>query len=64
MAKTSETTARGAGDRDTYASAAAQDALVRTIPGARRLTYAGAGHGFHWEDPAQFATDLMTFLRQ
>jgi pimeloyl-ACP methyl ester carboxylesterase/tetratricopeptide (TPR) repeat protein len=52
------------GDRDTYASAAAQDALVRTIPGARRLTYAGAGHGFHWEDPAQFATDLMTFLRQ
>ncbi len=63
LAKVTVPTLVAWGDRDTYTSGAAQDTLVRTIPGARRLTYAGAGHGFHWEDPAQFAKDLMTFLR-
>jgi len=62
LAKVTVPTLVARGNRDTYASGAAQDALVRTIPGAQPLTYAGAGHGFHWEDPAQFAKDLVAFL--
>jgi pimeloyl-ACP methyl ester carboxylesterase len=26
------------------------------------IVYAGAGHGFHWEDPDSFARDLTAFV--
>ncbi|WP_270934781.1 alpha/beta fold hydrolase [Falsiroseomonas oryzae] len=48
------------GDRDTLAHDA-QAALARGIPGALRLTYRGAGHALHWEEPARFAADLGAF---
>jgi pimeloyl-ACP methyl ester carboxylesterase len=50
------------GDRDAYAGRAHQDALLAQLPHARRAFYEGAGHAFHWEDPAQFARDLVAFL--
>jgi non-heme chloroperoxidase len=50
------------GDRDAYASRADQEALRRALPHARLLVYAGGGHAFHWEDPARFAADLVSFI--
>jgi pimeloyl-ACP methyl ester carboxylesterase len=34
------------------------------IPGSRLVVYTGAGHGFHWEDPAQFTSDLVRFVTE
>ena len=50
------------GDRDTYATRAAQDRLLEVIPRARHITYEDYGHAFHWEDPARFAADLIAFV--
>jgi len=50
------------GDRDTYASQAAQDRLLQVIPHARLITYEDHGHAVHWEDPFRFAHDLVQFL--
>jgi non-heme chloroperoxidase len=50
------------GDRDTYASAAAQERLCEVLPHADFVTYRGYGHGFHWEDPAMFVADLLSFV--
>ena len=49
------------GDQDAFFSRSDQDALHDAIPGSRRLIYPGAGHAFHWEDPARFAFDLVSF---
>jgi non-heme chloroperoxidase len=50
------------GDRDRYARSADQDALREAIPGSRLIVYPGAGHAFHWEDPARFVADLIAFV--
>jgi pimeloyl-ACP methyl ester carboxylesterase len=50
------------GDRDAYALRAAQDRLLVVLPRVRFITYEGAGHGFHWENPARFVKDLATFV--
>jgi non-heme chloroperoxidase len=50
------------GELDTYAVRADQDALREAIPGSRLVTYPGAGHAFHWEDPGRFAADLVAFV--
>jgi pimeloyl-ACP methyl ester carboxylesterase len=50
------------GDLDAYAGRANQEALQAAIPGSRRVTYPGAGHAFHWEDPQRFVDDLLTFI--
>jgi non-heme chloroperoxidase len=50
------------GELDTYAPRADQDALRAVIAGSRVVTYPGAGHAFHWEDPARFAADLIEFV--
>jgi pimeloyl-ACP methyl ester carboxylesterase/tetratricopeptide (TPR) repeat protein len=52
------------GDRDAYADRAAQDALSAAIPRARLVTYRGGGHAVHWEDPAAFTHDLVSFALQ
>jgi pimeloyl-ACP methyl ester carboxylesterase len=49
------------GDQDTFFGRREQEALAGAIAGARLITYAGAGHGFHWEEPARFAADLAAF---
>ena len=50
------------GDRDCYAVRADLDVLRDRIPGARLITYEGHGHAFHWENPARFASDLVSFV--
>lgn len=51
------------GDQDTYVDRASQERLRAVIRGARLVVYGGAGHAFHWEDPARCAEDIGTFLR-
>jgi pimeloyl-ACP methyl ester carboxylesterase len=50
------------GDRDTYATEADQRRLRAVLPGARAITYQGAGHAIHWEDPSRIASDLLSFV--
>ena len=49
------------GERDAFFLRREQEALAAAIAGAQLIAYAGAGHGFHWEEPARFAADLATF---
>ncbi|MPY88915.1 MAG: alpha/beta fold hydrolase [Luteitalea sp.] len=49
------------GDQDALFPRCDQAALHAAIPASRLVVYPGAGHAFHWEDPAQFATDLVAF---
>jgi pimeloyl-ACP methyl ester carboxylesterase len=49
------------GDQDAFFRRREQEALVALIAGAQLIVYPGAGHGFHWEEPARFAADLVAF---
>ena len=49
------------GDRDAMCPPGDQERVIRAIKGSRLLTYAGAGHALHWEEPARFANDLASF---
>ena len=49
------------GDRDAMCPPGDQERIVRAIEGSRLLTYAGAGHALHWEEPARFANDIASF---
>ncbi|HET7203506.1 MAG TPA: alpha/beta hydrolase, partial [Steroidobacteraceae bacterium] len=51
------------GDRDTIAWSE-QETLAARIRGAQRKTCPEAGHSMHWEDPAQFAEELVAFIRR
>jgi pimeloyl-ACP methyl ester carboxylesterase len=50
------------GDKDSFFSRSDQEALVSGIRSAQLIVYAGAGHATHWEEPARFAADLVTFI--
>jgi len=49
------------GDRDSFSPREDQDRLVGEIRGSRLVSYAGAGHALHWEEPARFARDVADF---
>ena len=49
------------GDQDAFAPECDQEMLLATIAGSRLESYRGAGHAFHWEEPARFAGDLAAF---
>jgi non-heme chloroperoxidase len=51
------------GDQDAFFSRLEQEMLRDRIPDSQLIVYAGAGHGFHWEDPTQFTSDVTRFLR-
>jgi len=40
-----------------------QQELLRAIAGSQLIVYQGAGHAFHWEQPARLAADLVAFAR-
>jgi pimeloyl-ACP methyl ester carboxylesterase len=50
------------GDKDTYTLRPAQDLLVSLIPGSELKVYNDTGHALHWEEPEQFADDLLEFV--
>jgi pimeloyl-ACP methyl ester carboxylesterase len=52
------------GDRDSFSPREDQDRIAAKICGARLVTYAGAGHALHWEEPARFARDVADFAGQ
>ncbi len=52
------------GDRDAFCPATDQQALLAAITGSRLLTYEGAGHALHWEEPERFASDLSAFIKE
>jgi non-heme chloroperoxidase len=49
------------GDQDVFFLRHEQETLAAAIAGAQLVAYPGAGHGFHWEEPARFAADLVAF---
>jgi pimeloyl-ACP methyl ester carboxylesterase len=52
------------GDKDGLFDRAEQDALLRTIPDARLITYSGFGHSPNWEQPDRIAADIASFLNE
>jgi pimeloyl-ACP methyl ester carboxylesterase len=52
------------GDQDAFFHRHEQEALAAAIAGAQLVVYPGAGHGFHWEEPARCAADLVAFITQ
>lgn len=51
------------GEADPFCPWRAQEDLLRAIARSRLILYAGAGHALHWEQPARFAADLVSFAR-
>lgn len=52
------------GDQDTIWSRSEQDALVAHLPDAELRVYPQTGHALHWEQPEQFARDLIAFIER
>lgn len=50
------------GDRDLYATRAAQDRLLQLLPGARLVVLEEVGHAPHWEVPERVARELQEFV--
>ena len=50
------------GDRDAYAVRADQEALMKAMPTARLVTFEGAGHAIHWEEPERVVAELVDFV--
>ena len=51
------------GDQDPASDRSAQDFQLKTIPDAKLLVYEGLGHGPHWEEPENIATNLINFIK-
>lgn len=52
------------GDHDTVFPRPEQDALLHLLPGATLTVYRETGHALHWERPAEFAGDLLSFIEE
>ncbi len=50
------------GDKDMIVPEADQDKLTTGIRNSRLLIYPNTGHAVHWEEPMQFANDLVSFI--
>ena len=51
------------GDADGFFSKEAQEALHKSIPQAKFITYKGVGHNIQWEIPEKMAKDIKVFLK-
>jgi len=52
------------GDQDQFFPMNDQKVILSRVPRSELLVYAGGGHGFHWEDPAAVAADLVAFAER
>lgn len=50
------------GDKDAVIPQSDQKTLLEQIMGSRLVVYPGAGHALYWEEPARFASDIVTFV--
>jgi non-heme chloroperoxidase len=50
------------GDEDGFCSRSEQEALKAAISHAGLITYPGAGHSLHWEEPHKAAADIVAFV--
>jgi pimeloyl-ACP methyl ester carboxylesterase len=50
------------GDKDSYITREETDALAAMVGAVRQKTYANTGHALHWEQPAEFARDVLVFV--
>lgn len=51
------------GEKDLYATAVVTDDLAAMVNAKQRKTYPNTGHAIHWEKPAEFARDVLGFLK-
>jgi non-heme chloroperoxidase len=49
------------GEEDAFFPLSDQLVVRGSIPDSTLIVYRGAGHAFHWEDPARFVADLVAF---
>ncbi len=52
------------GDKDVVIPRSDQETLLERIAGSRLVVYPGAGHALYWEEPAQFASDVVAFIEK
>lgn len=52
------------GDKDVFSPRQDQEVLAGAMRRSQLLVYTGTGHAVHWEEPAKFTADLVTFVRQ
>ena len=50
------------GDKDMVIPRSDQETLRERIVDSRLVVYPGAGHALYWEQPAQFASDIVAFI--
>jgi pimeloyl-ACP methyl ester carboxylesterase len=50
------------GDKDLFSPYKDQKVLAGALQRSRLLVYNGVGHALHWEEPEQFARDLIAFV--
>ncbi len=50
------------GDKDEIVPRRDQEKLQEGISGSKLIIYSGAGHMLYWEEPARFASDIVTFM--
>ena len=50
------------GAKDAVITRSEQETLLEQIAGSRLVVYPGAGHALYWEEPAHFASDIVTFI--
>ena len=51
------------GDKDNMCSLRDEEQLLKGIANAKFMIYENTGHALHWEEPARFANDLSSFIR-
>src|SRR5688500_7929990 len=52
------------GDKDRFCFRSNQNILSKNIRNSEILVYEGTGHALHWEEPARFANDLLSFINR
>lgn len=51
------------GDADGFFQRNGQELLKQNISHAKYITYKGAGHALHWEEPVKVASDIAMFVK-